>query len=158
MRRAVVWDEQNLHDNEEYHKLHPVTKPIDEPKTPYEPNRAMNEEGEFIDEDGEVLDPSESENSSWDSKINAVAHDAKLHACCSPVLPPPPADAPPVEGPPSKRPRAKISIQSHVPEEIVKAANEKRHNVEFKQMRKVVYADEGNKFKQMLQRGSEDED
>jgi len=45
-RRAVIFDEDNLRQNKEWHDAHPVTKHIDEPKTPYH-----TDEGEYVDED-----------------------------------------------------------------------------------------------------------
>ena len=53
-RRRVVWDESNLEGNQAYFDANPVTRHIDEPKTPYEPERAMDEEGNFVDSDDEA--------------------------------------------------------------------------------------------------------
>lgn len=143
----IKWDEENLAANEEWHRLHPVTMKIDEPKTPYN-----WDEGEYPPEDDEHGGDHHEKNSTWaDTHYNRMAAQARLTApqveVESTVVPPPTTEAP--DAPPRKQRIAVIST-APVDEEEAKKREEKQQEVEFRHMRKAVYADEGAKFKALL--------
>lgn len=143
-RKRVVWDEGNLANNEEYRKLHPVTMKIDEPKTPYHPSVAIEEEGTFDEE--------HIEKGTWDPEVNAIARKVKLEA--------------PLERTelPAAQPSAKaakkgvsLSLAPVIPEQA-EHHDKQQHEAQFKSMRKAVYADEGKQFRALLAKSDEVEE
>lgn len=154
--KHVVWDEDNLVHNAEWQAANPVTMKIDEPKTPYEPDRAMTEEGDFVDSDDEhhkrrvnphshhEVDPNDPE---WDEKTRDFARRARAEA---PVVHTPTTDhghdAASIKG-------GGLSLDVHHTGSHSHA--EEQHRAEFEHMRKAVYADEGAKFKAMLAKQKE---
>ncbi|KAH9598903.1 Protein phosphatase inhibitor 2 (IPP-2) [Trypanosoma melophagium] len=144
LRKRVLWDERNLEANEEYRRQHPVTMHISEPKTPYV-HAAFDEEGNFVD-GSRVAEAEEGErqSSTWDPKINALARQMKEGLSKQ------------VEGPlapvtPSGRPMLSPGVTNG---DVLA----KRHAMEFKTMRRAVYADEGATFKALLARKYDDDD
>eukprot|EP00656_Telonema_subtile_P027672 TRINITY_DN29801_c0_g1_i1.p1 TRINITY_DN29801_c0_g1~~TRINITY_DN29801_c0_g1_i1.p1 ORF type:complete len:166 (+),score=48.06 TRINITY_DN29801_c0_g1_i1:164-661(+) len=147
--KRVVWDESNLNDNAEWQAANPVTMKIDEPKTPYEPDRAMDEEGNFVDSDDEhhksKVNPGSStaaENPEWDENTRDFARRARAEA---PVVHTPTYDA--NQGATDFK-KGGLSLDTSAPANDSHA--EEQHKAEFQHMRKAVYADEGAKFKAML--------
>lgn len=150
-RKKVVWDEGNLTQNEEYRRLHPVTMKIDEPKTPYCFNSALEE-----DENTFERELAAERETTWDITANELARRAKhvLPAVIAEVVATETVPEVSIQGS-SKRPRPAIAVVS---EEHIKEVEQSRQETEFRSLRKVVYADEGAKFKLMLNKKDEDED
>jgi hypothetical protein len=153
--KRVVWDETNLNENAEWQASHPVTMKIDEPKTPYEPDRAMDEEGNFVDSDDEhhkhrVNPSSAAEDPEWDEQTRDFARRAKAEA---PVVHTPTYDA---NQAPASFKKGGLSLDTSAPANNSHA--EEQHKAEFQHMRKAVYADEGAKFKAMLAQSKNLED
>jgi hypothetical protein len=162
-RRGIQWDETNLHENAEWLKAHPVTKHIDEPKTPY-----AEDDGNYPDEDD---DDDATADTSWaDAPYNALAAKARLET--------PAVDTPTTvkmhrteeidaSAPTAARKARGLSIPLVVPhppapaEEAEPDEDKQQHEAEFRSMRKAVYADEGKKFlamKEALQHIADDDE
>lgn len=174
--KHVVWDESNLQENKQYFEAHPVTRHIDEPKTPYEPEKAMDEEGNFVNSEDEAhkveknprqydyqgnVITSVSEDVSWDEETKSFARRARAAA---PVVSGSSnvlsfdttnnhandKDSSPDQSEFKKR-RIQQSLALSPPSEAERVAKEEaQHHAEFEHMRKAVYADEGAKFKEQL--------
>eukprot|EP00744_Colponema_vietnamica_P013916 GILI01019511.1.p1 GENE.GILI01019511.1~~GILI01019511.1.p1 ORF type:complete len:193 (-),score=43.80 GILI01019511.1:77-655(-) len=176
--RRVVWDEHNLQDNKQYFDTHPVTKPIDEPKTPYEPEKAMDEEGNFVNSDDEHLKVAKNprqydyhgneirvadDAQQWDEETKSFARRARAEApvVSSPASASGPAmsfnnhandhDSSPDQSDFKKRRVQHGLVLPPAPTEHERVSQEEaQHHAEFEHMRKAVYADEGAKFKEQL--------
>lgn len=144
-KRAIVWDETNLQQNAEYMRTHPVTKPIDEPKTPY------NWEDDPTIEEALAKEEAHGAESSWDPKYATVAKHAKLHADLSCVRE---STAP---APATDQPQRPTIATSQLTEEELNNAEQRRKQAEFRAMRRAVYADEGKKFLKQKTQGDTDE-
>ncbi|EPY29164.1 hypothetical protein STCU_04693 [Strigomonas culicis] len=130
-RNRVAWDEDNLAENEEYRRTHPVTMHIDEPKTPFI----------HVDDDVEE-DVEERSHCYWDADINAYAKEVKdrvLHDT---------TDAPKA---PVRKGRPMLADGT-----VTGDLERDKHDRDFKKMRRAVYADEGKKFKNLLSKGNAD--
>ncbi|CCW59541.1 unnamed protein product [Phytomonas sp. EM1] len=138
-KRHVEWDEANLIANAEYHRLHPVTKPIDEPKTPY----VYGDDGGMdTDEDERKEAP---HDDSWDPSTNLFVRKLKEK----------------IQDSTDGKPVAPISSSGRpmlLPGTATGELEKKKHEHEFKMMRRAVYADEGIKFREMLARKHDDDD
>ncbi|CAD2213434.1 hypothetical protein AGDE_01722 [Angomonas deanei] len=130
-KRQVVWDEQNLSENAEYQRTHPVTMHIDEPKTPY------------VHLDDDVEDDEDEHGKKWDPTINAYVKEAKERVLSEKTGP-----AAPVKG---GRPML-------APGTTDGRLGQEQHDRQFKSLRKAVYADEGAKFKALLAQNSDNDD
>lgn len=124
--RRVEWDEKNLAANEEWQKAHPVTMHIDEPKTPY------------VHIDDETAAAMDAETGTWDPKVNANVKDMAERIYNSFNVP---TSTAPVSA--SGRPM----LSEHV---VSGKASEECREQQFKALRKALYADEGNRFKELL--------
>ncbi|KAK7197653.1 Protein phosphatase inhibitor 2 (IPP-2) [Novymonas esmeraldas] len=133
--KHVEWDEQNLEDNAEYQRQHPVTMHITEPKTP------------FVHVDGDDIAAEEAEEASrtWDLAVNAKVKEMKEH----------------VVGDFSDRPQAPVSKAGRpmlAEGTLTGELAQQQHRKEFRKMRKAVYADEGAMFKKALSHAGEEEE
>ncbi|RNF17832.1 putative protein phosphatase inhibitor [Trypanosoma conorhini] len=144
-RKHVVWDENNLEQNEEYRRLHPVTMRITEPKTPYE-YAGVDEEGNFSDE----TEPTEGNGkleeetlTTWDPKVNALAKEVKEGCIKGRTR---------IVAPISSSGRPMLSAAVTSGKQL-----EEEHDEDFRRMRKAVYADEGARFKALLSKQNEEE-
>lgn len=131
-RKKVVWDERNLTENAEYHRLHPVTMHIDEPKTPY---HYMNELPQLAPEEDEM----------WDPSINAYVKEIKDRITGEKIVASAPVDA-------------KTGLPRLNPKTFSDAHSDEKAKKDFVKIRKAVYADEGAKFRAMLSKKDDDED
>lgn len=136
-RKKVEWDENNLEENAEYQRLHPVTMHIDEPKTPFA----------HIDDDvARAMDEEDEEH--WDPEVNAYVKQLKEKISGTRDGPVAPIDA-------KGRPRLALGT-------VTGELTEEKAKKDFTKMRKAVYADEGAKFRAMLAKANaedeEDED
>lgn len=130
-KKRVVWDERNLNENAEYHRLHPVTMHIDEPKTPYH----------YMDD--APLENDEEEM--WDPQINAYVREVKDRITGERTGPVAPFNA-------------KTGCPQLAPGTINGELSAEKAKTDFVKVRKAVYADEGAKFREMLKRKENDED
>lgn len=117
-RRKVVWDEDNLAENEEYQRQNPVTLHITEPDTPYCFDRH---------------DSSDEEETNWDAEANQYIKGYKEELLSEKRVPAPSCET-------TGKPQISISVVSG--EEAEKQTRE-----DFNRMRKAVYADEGKAFR-----------
>ncbi|KEG15246.1 hypothetical protein DQ04_00131050 [Trypanosoma grayi] len=138
-RKRVLWDEENLEENEEYRRLHPVTMRITEPKTPYA-YEEFDEEGNFIDGSKEA---NAETGTTWDPKVNALVRHMKEELARESEGPVAPVSS-------TGRPMLSVGVTDG---ELL----EKRHSEEFKTMRRAVYADEGANFKALLAHKCDDD-
>uniref|UniRef100_A0A6U4X006 Protein phosphatase inhibitor 2 n=1 Tax=Neobodo designis TaxID=312471 RepID=A0A6U4X006_NEODS len=136
-RRGIQWDEGNLEANAEWHREHPVTMKIDEPKTPF-----SYDDGEYPEDSDEEAD----RDGTWaDAAYNHLAaksrHEAPVAASKTHR---PEGDDATAEG--GRKPRPKLSLPG--PDSAAPAADDgaSEDKAVFKHMRKAVYADEGKKF------------
>jgi hypothetical protein len=151
-RRSVQWDENNLSANEEYRKLHPVTMKIDEPKTPYVPG--VDEE-----EDKEYPDECESSPGTWDPNVNALVRQVKATIPLVGLKPIEQEKVPDVaEAECGKKKKRPVLPSVDVNEKAIELREAAQKEVEFRTMRKAVYADEGAKFKALLGTTVDDDD
>ncbi|CAJ1029370.1 conserved hypothetical protein [Leishmania braziliensis MHOM/BR/75/M2904] len=131
--KHVEWDEQNLEENAEYQRQHPVTMHITEPKTP------------FSYADGDDLEAEEEALLKWDPAVNAKVKEIKEQVTGDfsdrPIAPTTKAGRP-------------MLAEGTVTGELAK----QQHQKEFRKMRKAVYADEGAMFKKALTQNGKDED
>eukprot|EP00758_Cryptobia_borreli_P004624 Tbor_TRINITY_DN4490_c0_g2::TRINITY_DN4490_c0_g2_i1::g.8024::m.8024/K16833/PPP1R2, IPP2; protein phosphatase inhibitor 2 len=144
-QRHVVWDEENLEKNAEYHRENPVTKPIDEPKTPFEPSRQLDEEGDFIDSDDEAYKKivSGTPEELWDKKTMDFVRRARASV---------PVSVDEKEQKVStethaRGKRVRLTIDTEPTTDMKVNKDESLAKKEFNHMRKAVYADEGAKFR-----------
>ncbi|KAG8349067.1 putative Protein phosphatase inhibitor 2 (IPP 2) [Trypanosoma vivax] len=140
-RKRVEWDEQNLKENDDYRRAHPVTMRITEPKTPFEYGR-YDEEGNVIEDDDS--DGDDARGATWDPAVNELARQAREEFW---------QNSKGLVAPVSSSGRPMLSL-----EVVSGEALQKQHEEEFKAMRRVIYADEGAKLKEMLRKGSIDEE
>lgn len=152
-RAGIRWDEGNLAANEQWHKEHPVTMRIDEPKTPFvAPEDVPGDDAEF-DED--------CDESTWqDAPYNHVAASAMQIASSKVLQEEQEAHSTIDKAQPTSSSRRTLSVsttEAPTDEEIEIARKEK----EFALARKAVYADEGRKYlalKSALAHQSEEEE
>lgn len=139
-RKRVEWDEANLASNAQYQRDNPVTKHIDEPKTPY-----VYPEDEDRDEN-DSCSPIEEVAQQWDENANRYAHQLKEK----------------LANDTARAPVAPISQSGRpalVPMATMRQIQDERQQETFRKMRKAVYADEGKRFKELLaHHDDEDED
>lgn len=126
---------------------------IDEAKTPFH----RGEDGESSDEEKvrEAIQHTETEPSSWDESVNVVARKARFEVASEVAKLVDEESGPPRTKEPAPK-RAKLTVTTEISSQELAETEQRKKDLEFKLMRRKVYADEGKMFK--AQRPLDEED